>query len=197
VLRNAIDRESEETLMSSDFRLTGRSRKLFLVLHIIAAALWFGVDIALGTLALTAVLADDPRVAGTALQAIPMFAIWPMFGASLVSLVTGVLLGLGSKYGLLKYWWVAVKLAANLLMSTLIVLSLRPGVDDAAEIGRRLGAGDPTAVIPSDLLYPVFVAPSLLLLSFVLSVWKPRARLRGRRTRTKVRPAAALVPAGE
>lgn len=178
------------------FRLTGAVRKPLLLLHITAAALWFGVDIALGTLAMTAVLTDDPRVAGTALQALPLFAIWPMFGASLVTLVTGVLLGLGSKYGLVKYWWVAIKLTANLLMSTLIVLSLRPGVDDAAELGRRMVAGDLGATVPSDLLYPVFVAPSLLLLSFALSVLKPKARLRGRKRsgNASPRPAAASRP---
>jgi hypothetical protein len=188
----AIEYGEEADRMSRSFRLTGAFRKSFLLLHIVAVALWFGVDIALGILVLTAVLVDDPVVAGTALQAVPMFAIWPMFGASVASLVTGVVLGLGSKYGLVRYWWVAIKLAANLLMSTLIVLSLRPGVDAAAELGRRLVAGETTAAVPADLLYPVFVAPSLLLLSFVLSVLKPKARLRGRgrgRSRTNAAPA--------
>lgn len=162
------------------FRLGGRARKSFLLAHIVGAALWFGIDIALGILVITALVTDDPQTAGIALQAVRLFAIWPMFGASLVTLATGIVLSVGSKYGLLRYWWVAVKLAVNVLMSTLIVIGLRPGVDAAAEAGRRLVAGDATAVPPGDLLYPVFVAPSLLLIAFLLSVLKPPARIRRR-----------------
>ncbi|HEY8471560.1 MAG TPA: hypothetical protein VIL37_02870 [Natronosporangium sp.] len=162
------------------FRLSGPARKAFLLVHIVSAALWFGIDIALGILAVTALLTDDPATASTAMQAIRMFAIWPMFGASLASLATGVVLGLGSKYGLLRYWWVAIKLAANLLMSALIVTSLRPGLDLAASTG-------PT----TEILYPVSVAPTLLLTAFVLSVWKPRARLR----RAAPPPAQVRQPA--
>ncbi|MEJ3745689.1 hypothetical protein WEI85_20650 [Actinomycetes bacterium KLBMP 9797] len=160
------------------FRLSGRARKALLLTHIVGAALWFGVDSALGILVITALVTDDAQTAGTALQAVRLFAIWPMFGASLVTLATGIVLSVGSKYGLLRYWWVAVKLAVNVLMSTLIVIGLRPGVDAAAEAGRQLVAGDVTATPPSDLLYPVFVAPTLLLIAFLLSVVKPRARIR-------------------
>lgn len=160
------------------FRLSGPFRKLLLLAHILAAGLWLGLDIGLGILVLTAVATDDGQVAGLALQAIPMFAIWPMFGASVASLLTGAVLGLGGKYGLIKYWWVALKLTINILMSILIAFALRPGVDQAAAVGRRLAAGEPGVAIPTDLLPPVFVAPTLLLISYVLSVYKPRWRLR-------------------
>jgi hypothetical protein len=173
-------------------RLSGPARKWFLLAHIVTAGLWFGVDITLGILVSTALLADEPRTAGTALQALEFFAIWPMFTASVLCLATGVVLGLGSKYGLLRYWWVAVKLAINVLMSTLIVLALRPGVGEAADIGSRLVAGDTGTPPPTGLLFPVIVAPTLLLIAYLLSVFKPRARIR-RRT---VTAATAGVVAG-
>lgn len=164
------------TTTTQRFRLTGRTRKAVLVLHIVAAAAWFGIDLALGVLLVTAMSTSDPQVAGVAVQAVDMFAIWPMFAASLLSLGTGVVLSLGSKYGLVRYWWVAAKLAINVLMSTLIVFALRPGVDEAATLGERLLAGDPTAQIPDDLIFPVIVAPTLLIVAYVLSVAKPRKR---------------------
>lgn len=166
-------------------RLSGRARRSFLVLHILSGAAWFGIDLALGILVVTALVTDDPQTAGTALQAIELFAICPMFGASLVCLASGVVLGLGSKYGLLRYWWVAVKLAINVLMSALIVVALRPGIGEAASIGARLMAGDGTAAVPSGLLFPVVVAPTLLLTAYLLSVFKPWGRI-GRRTRRDV-----------
>jgi hypothetical protein len=168
------------------FRLSGRTRKTFLVLHIIAAAAWFGIDLALGILLVTAMSTTDPQTAGLAVQAVDLFAIWPMFAASLLTLGTGVVLGIGSKYGLLRYWWVAVKFGVNVAMSTLIFFSLRPGVDAAASVGERLLAGDPTAQVPPDLIYPVIVAPTLLLVAYVLSTFKPWGRTR------RSKPAAAL-----
>ena len=82
----------------------------------------------------------------------------------------------------------AVKLAVNVLMSTLIVMSLRPGIDEAAG-----AAGTERS---ADLLYPVIVAPTLLLTAYVLSVWKPRARIRRRRsTPARAAPRAVEVAA--
>lgn len=167
------------------FRLSRSGRKAFLVVHIVSAAVWFGVDIAMATLVLTALTTDVPQDAGVALAAVGIFAVWPMLGASLVCLGTGVALGLGSRFGLVRYWWVAVKLAINVLMSILIFFVLRPGIDGAAGIGARLMAGDPTAVVPGGLIYPVVVAPTLLVVAYVLSTVKPWGVTRPRPVRSE------------
>lgn len=177
------------TAVRKPLRPSGSARKALLVVHIVSAALWFGVDIALGILVVTALLTADPATAGIALQAVDLFAIWPMFVASLVCLGSGVLLGVGSRYGLVRYWWVAVKFAINVLMSMLIFFALRPGVGEAAGVGERLLAGDPTAVVPDGLIYPVVVAPTLLLIAYVLSTVKPWGRTR------RPTPPAAAIPA--
>ena len=161
-------------------RLGGRTRKAFVLLHVVCGAAWFGIDLALGICVVTSLVAGDPRTAGTAVQAVELFAIWPMFAASLLCLGSGVVLGLGGKYGLVRLWWVAVKLALNVLMSTLIVVSLRPGIAEAASIGERLMAGDTTESVPAGLLFPVVVAPSMLLTAYLLSVFKPWGRIRRR-----------------
>ncbi|ANZ43519.1 hypothetical protein BBK82_43400 [Lentzea guizhouensis] len=143
-----------------------------------AAAAWLGIDLALGILVVVALSTEDVSTAGIAIQAVDVFAIWPMFGASVVCLVSGAVLGLGSKYGLVRYWWVAVKLVVNIGMSLLIAFALRPGVQEAARIGARMLAGDPAAVVPPGMVYPVVVAPTLLLVAYVLSVFKPWGRIR-------------------
>ncbi|MFD9945608.1 hypothetical protein ACFWX0_32670, partial [Nonomuraea sp. NPDC059022] len=124
-------------------RLGTRTRKVVLVGHVVAVSAWIGIDLALGVLVLTAMLTDDTATAATAFQAAHLIAVWPMLIASLCSLATGVTLGLGSKYGLIRYWWVAAKLTINLAMTTLIYFSLRPGLYEAAEYGRGGGGGGP------------------------------------------------------
>ncbi|RSM43621.1 hypothetical protein DMA12_18720 [Amycolatopsis balhimycina DSM 5908] len=159
-------------------RLSSRARKAYLLVHIVSGGLWFGIDAAFGILVCTALIAGDPAVVATSLRAVGLFVVWPMLTTAVLTLGTGVVLGLGTKYGLVRYWWVAVKLAANVLMVLLIFFSLRPGIDDVAEYGRQLAAGGTPLGDPSGLLPPVVVAPSLLLLSNVLSVFKPWGRVR-------------------
>src|SRR3569833_1484505 len=134
--------------------LKPRARKWYLVAHIFSAGLWIGMDAVLGILVCTALISDGAAVVATRLRA-----------AALLTLASGAVLGLGSKYGLVRYWWVAVKLAVNVLMALLILFALRPGIDEAAEH-------------PEGLLYPVVVAPALLLIASVLSVFKPWGRVR-------------------
>jgi hypothetical protein len=177
-------------------KLSGRARKVLLLVHIVSAAAWFGIDLALGILVVVSLVADDPRTAGTAISAVDLFAIWPMVGTSLVCFASGVVLSVRSKYGLVRYWWVAVKLAINAIMSVLIVVALRPGVGEAASIGERMLAGDTTAAVSTDLLYPVIVAPSMLLIAYLLSVLKPwglirRAAAPTPKTRVPVNAAGA------
>jgi hypothetical protein len=145
--------------------LKPRARKWYLVAHIVSAGAWIGIDAVLGILVCTALISDDAAVVATSLQALPLFAVWPMLIAALLTLATGVVLGLGTRYGLVRYWWVAAKLTVNVLMALLILVALRPGIDEAA-------------AHPEGLLYPVVVAPSLLLFAGVLSVFKPWGRIR-------------------
>src|SRR5688500_17944982 len=118
--------------MTTTRKLSGHARKAVLLVHVLSAAAWLGIDLALGILVVVALSTEDSGTSGVAIQAVDLFAIWPMFGASVVCMISGVVLGLGSKYGLVRYWWVATKLVLNAGMSLLIAFALRPGVAQAA-----------------------------------------------------------------
>jgi hypothetical protein len=162
------------------FRLRGRTRKTVLILHILSVGTWVGVDVIVAVLVLTGWLSGDSSVRGLAYHALGTFVVWPMLVSGLVSLVTGVLLGLGSKYGLVRYWWVAVKLVLNLVLCTLILIALQPGLGDVAQYGRDLAAGTATDRDMSDLFFPPIVSLSALTFATILSVAKPWGRLRKR-----------------
>ena len=101
-----------------------------------------------------------------------------MFIAAMLSLITGVPLGLGSKYGLLRYWWVAIKLVLNVMLATLIVTALRGEVASAAKLGGQLALGADLEWDFTNLLYPPIVSPSALTIAFLLAVFKPWGRIR-------------------
>jgi uncharacterized membrane protein len=160
------------------WRLGGRLRKTVLVLHIVAGGTWFGLDVAMAVLVVTAISTDSAVVRAHTLQSLQLATVWPMFSTAMLSLITGILLGLGSKYGLVRYWWVAIKLALNIVLTTLVLVALRPGVIEAAEQGRRFAAGEQASLAVGDLIFPPIVSPTFLLIAFVLAVFKPWGRIR-------------------
>ena len=169
-----------EPARRAPFRLRARTRKTVLVLHVLSVGTWVGVDVIVAVLVLTGWLSAEPSTRGLAYQALGTFVGWPMLVSGLVSLVTGVILGLGSKYGLVRYWWVAVKLVLNVVLCTLILVALQPGLGEVAQYGRELAAGTATERDMTDLFFPPIVSLSALTFATILSVAKPWGRLRKR-----------------
>src|SRR4051812_33166325 len=159
------------------WRLGARTRKGFLVAHITSAGAWIGIDVVMGVLVFTALVGGEERRA-LCYRALQLFAVWPLIATGLACLASGVVLGLGTKWGLIRYWWVALKLALNLVLVALVPLALRPEVIEKAEQGRRFVAGGPASLAVGDLLFPPIVSPTLLLVAFVLAVFKPWGLIR-------------------
>jgi hypothetical protein len=134
----------------------------------------------MAVLVVTSAVTDDDRTRAVCYQALKLVTVWPMTVAGLACLVTGVVLGLGTLYGLLRYWWVAVKLVLNVVLTVLVLVALRPGVDEVADRGARLLDGEAVATAIGDLAFPPIVSPTVLMVAVVLSVFKPWGRIRRR-----------------
>jgi hypothetical protein len=152
-----------------------RTRKLWLVLHLLSAGIWIGVDVIVAVLVVAGATGS-----GLAYRALGSFVVWPMLTSALVCLITGLVLGWRTRWGLLRYWWVAVKLALNLILCTLILTALRPMMPQARAHGESLEAGLPSAFDPGSLPFPPIVSLTALSLATVLSVYKPWGRIRRR-----------------
>ncbi|GAA2804875.1 hypothetical protein [Crossiella cryophila] len=159
--------------------LPRRTRKAVLVAHLVGAGGWIGLDVVLAVLVFTAAGTSEVALAALCYQALELL-VWPMLSLAVLCLVSGVVLGLGSKYGLVRYWWVTVKLVLNLALLALVAFALRSGVTEAAEYGRQLAAGQVGPRGPGDLIYPPIVSTTALLFATVISVYKPWGRLRKR-----------------
>ena len=169
------------------WRLGARTRKSVLLVHIASAGAWLGIDVVMAVLVFTALGTDDDRTKALAFRALELVAVWPLLTMGMLSLLTGILLGLGSRYGLFRYWWVAVKLALNLVLSGLVLVALAPEVADAAERARQFDAGLPAPLGVGDLIFPPIVSPTALLVAMVLAVFKPWGRIRAANQSKEVR----------
>jgi hypothetical protein len=162
------------------WRLGAKTRKGILVVHIASAGVWIGIDIVMGVLVFTALFGNEVTRA-LCYRALELFAVWPLIATGLVSLASGIVLGLGTKWGLVRYWWVAIKLALNIILVALVPVALRPEVIEKAEQGRRFVVGEASSLAVGDLIFPPIVSPTLLLIAMVLAVFKPWGRIRERR----------------
>ena len=93
----------------SGFRLRGRAHKVALTAHILTAVGWFGIAVVVAFCGLAAAASDD-RLLATALYRTMETAPWLSIPAGLAAVATGVLLGLGTSFGLIRHWWVVVKI---------------------------------------------------------------------------------------
>lgn len=167
--------------------LPPRARQLVLTVHVIAAGAWIGVDVMVAVLVVVGMTAADPAAAGLAYQALGTYVLGPMLVSALLCLATGVALGMFTRWGLVRYWWVAVKLAMNLALCAAILFALRPGMPEVAAYGQALAGGAPPAPeVVAQLVYPPAVSLTALALATWIAVAKPWGRLRRRR-----RPDAA------
>jgi hypothetical protein len=162
-------------------RLSRGWHRATLVTHIVACGAWIGIDVIVAVLVLTGWFGGDVGLRSLAYRALAAFVVWPMLTTGLVSLVTGLILGLATTWGLLRYWWVTVKLALNLVLCALIVLILQPGMDEVNRYGQDLLTGAPDPGRVSTLFFPPAVSLTTLTLATVLAVFKPWGRIRYRR----------------
>ena len=162
--------------------LSRRQRHVVLVLHIVSAVGWIGVDLALLPLVVTGLTTDDGPTAAAAYRAVAVLVPWTVPVLSLLIVATGVTLGLGTKWGLVRYWWVGTKLIISVLLTVLVFVALLPGVN-ALEVTDATTGDEVRAAFddPAMFLYPPVVSGLLLITSVGLSVVKPQKRMQRRR----------------
>lgn len=156
-----------------------RQRKLALTVHIVSSVGWLGavaVFLALGIAGLTS---QDAQVVSAVYLAMEPAGWSVLVPLSLAALITGLVQALGSKWGLLRHYWVLMKLVINLLASVILLLYMQT-LAFLADVASR------TATVGGDLsglrsASPVLHAGAgllLLLAAAALSVYKPRGMTR-------------------
>ncbi|NKX54830.1 hypothetical protein [Arthrobacter mobilis] len=180
-------------MTNSRFRLGRRWRQVVLLVHLVSGAGWMGVDLALAPLALTGLTTGDGRLAAACYQAIAVLVPATVPYLALAMTATGILLGVGTQWGLLKYWWVFVKLVLSLILTALVWLLLLPTVGSVSKLepastGDQVRAG--LGTFPVQVLFPVSVSFTTLAFASVLGVVKPWGRTRWGTRPDRAHPAA-------
>jgi uncharacterized membrane protein len=99
---------------------------------------------------------------------------------TLVALGTGVLLGLLTQWGLLRYWWVTIKLALTAILTGVILFVLVPKLGVAADAAAALNSRPFTDAERLPLVVAPAAGDTFLILIVGLAIYKPPWRLRYR-----------------
>jgi uncharacterized membrane protein len=180
-------------------------RKLALTIHLISSIGWMGAVFAYLALGVAAVRVADDQIVRAAWTAMDLTGWWVIVPLALAALVTGLVMSLGTQWGLFRHYWVLISLALTVVCTVVLVLHM-PTVSAMARFSQT-AEGAELRALGGDLMHPG-VGLVLLLMITVLNVYKPagvtpygwlkqREQLRARQlaagqpTRTRPAPVGA------
>lgn len=151
--------------------LTPGLRKFVLTVHLVSSVGWIGAVITYLVSGLSAVTSHDPqtvRAAWIVMELTGWSAIVPL---AIGSLLTGLIVSLGTSWGLFRYYWVLISFVLTVFCTAVLLLHM-PTVSARAAVAR---AADGTALfrMGGDLFHPG-IGLLVLLTITVLNVYKPR-----------------------
>jgi uncharacterized membrane protein len=148
-------------------------RKAVLTTHVVTSVGWLGAVVAYLALDVTAATSRDVELVRTAYGAMELVVVRAIVPLALTAVVVGVVNALGTSWGLLRHWWVVMKLLLTLVATTVLLLKV-PTVRVLAEAARS--GADPRQ-LPSTLAHSIGGLVVLVVVT-LLSTYKPRGLTR-------------------
>ncbi|TDC20780.1 DUF2269 domain-containing protein [Streptomyces sp. 8K308] len=174
-------------------------RRALVVGHVVVSVGWLGLTLCLLVLGIAGATTDSAATAEAAYRAMKIFGDWLIAPLALTTFVSGLVLSLGTPWGLARYRWVYAKFWLTLVAGVASLLAFRATIDEAAaEVAVGRAVPD-----PAGLVAPPSVSLGLYLFMTAISVLKPwgptrrgRAALAARRTKTTRVAGRASVTVG-
>ena len=157
--------------------MTPRLRKFALAAHITLAVGWIGAVAGYNALDVVAETSQDAQTLRAAYLAMELIARYVIVPLALASLLTGIVMSLGTRWGLFRHYWVLISLLLTVI-ATVVLLVETQTISYFADI-----AADPTTsnddlrTLGSTLVHSVG-GTVVLLVILVLNVYKPRGMTR-------------------
>lgn len=162
-----------------------RTRRFVLAVHITVSIGWIGAVAAYLALDLTVASSDDVATLRSAYLAMHTITSWVIVPLALASLATGLVMALGTRWGLLRHYWVVISLVLTILATVVLLVETRT-IASLAAVAADLAASDADIrALPSTLVHSVGGLVVLLVIQ-VLNIYKPQGMTRyGRRKQRK------------
>ena len=154
-----------------------RLRRFALTVHITLSVGWIGAVAAYIALDATTAMSQDGltlRAAYLAMELIVRSVIVPL---ALASLLTGLVMALGTKWGLFRHYWVLISLVLTIIATIVLLVETRV-INILADIAADPATStDDLRALPNTLIHSVGGTVILGLVQ-VLNIYKPRGTTR-------------------
>jgi SNF family Na+-dependent transporter len=156
-------------------------RKLWLAVHLTVSIGWIGAVAAYIAFDFAAATGEDPQTLRTAFLAMNRIARYVIVPLALASIVTGIVVSLGTKWGLFRHYWVVISLLLTIFATVVLLRETQVTGHYAAIAADPATSNESLRALPSTLLHSIG-GTVVLLVVLILNVYKPRGMTRyGRR----------------
>jgi hypothetical protein len=148
-------------------------RKFALAVHLSTSVGWVGAVAAYLVLDVTVAASGDPSVVRSAWMAMGLIVSWAIVPLAFASLLTGLVMALGTKWGLFRHWWVLISFLLSVGATGVLLSEARVITANAEIAADTRSSTNAVLALPSTL--PHSVGGLAVLLSVqVLNVFKPQ-----------------------
>src|SRR5919108_6422297 len=151
--------------------MSPRLRKFSLAAHLTFSVGWIGTVMAYLALGVAAVTSQDDETVRAAWIAMELTGWYVIVPLALASLLTGLVMALGTKWGLFRHYWVLFSLVLTTFATAILLLHM-PDVSLLADVAQEAD-GATLDRLGGDLLHPGLGLVVLLVIE-VLNVYKPQ-----------------------
>jgi hypothetical protein len=154
--------------------MTGWVRKLGIVVHVALSVGWLGAVAAFLALALAG-LGSDQALSRAAFVGMDLIGRWVLVPLSLGALASGIVQSIGTKWGLLRHYWVLVKLLLTVAATAVLLLHQFTAVEEAARVAMQTAVevSGPLRRFGIQLLADAGLAAVVLAIITVIAIYKP------------------------
>ncbi|MFJ5842658.1 DUF2269 domain-containing protein [Streptomyces shenzhenensis] len=174
-------------------KLSRPARRSLLVVHVTASASWLGLTLGLLALGITAATTGQAAAVAASVRSMGLFADRLLLPVAFATLVSGLVLSLGTPWGPARHRWVWIKFWLTLATAAATAFALRPGVHAAVA---AVAGGGPLPDAGAVLTGPAVSLAAYVFMTVisVLKPWGPTRR--GRRRREAARGHRDAVHGG-
>ena len=156
--------------------MTPDLRKFALTVHVIVSVSWVGAVAVFLALALAGLVSPDIQLVRASYLAMDLTYRSVVIPLGLASLITGLVSSLGTEWGLVRHYWVLVKLLLTIPASILMLVHVQPVRYMAGAAAATMLSSADLSRLRMQLVEYAGAALVVLLVATALSTYKPRGR---------------------
>ena len=148
-------------------------RKFALTVHVTASVGWIGAVAAYIALDVAAATGQDAQTLRGAYLAMELTALFVIVPLAFATLLTGLVMSLGTKWGLFRHYWTLISLLLTLIATRVLLAEMRTISYFAGIAADPTTSSDDLRALGSTLVHSVG-GTVILLVNMWLNVYKPR-----------------------